>query len=104
VKKFAMYFVLFLMVLIHTLDMMLTMHYIGSNWQRETFPLMRLCISQFGIHPSLWISRVFMYCCFYLFLCKSDNKYLQRLLVISTILYWTAMLPWLFSLNYLTWR
>ena len=103
-KKLGMHFVFAMMVAIHTIDMLLTMHYIGDNWQRETFPLMRYCIGHFGIHPSLWISRVFMYSAFYWYLCKADNKYVQRLLVITTILYWTAMLPWLFSLGYLQWR
>lgn len=103
-KKFLLYLVLFLLIVIHTMDMVLTSHYIGNGWQKETFPLMRLCIREFGIEPSLWISRVFMYSCFYLFLCKSDNKYLQRLLVICTILYWAAMIPWLFSLGIIEWR
>lgn len=102
-KKFSLYFVLAMMILIHTIDMELTTHYIGNNWQKETFPLMRYCICHFGIHASCWISRIFMYFCFYVFLCNSDSKNLQRLLVLTTTIYWTSMVSWLFSLGILAW-
>jgi hypothetical protein len=102
-KKMALYLVLLMMIVIHTIDMEVTRHYIGNEWSHESFPLMRNCIYYFGIRNSVWISRVFMYSCFYLFLCKIDNKYLQKLLVLTTILYWVAMIPWLFKFHILEW-
>src|SRR3990167_11334747 len=100
-NKWTLWFWLGALILIHTLDMGLTTNYVGNNYQNETFWPMQMCIKYLGIYNACWISRV----CTYFFILISlfaDNIKIWRSLVVTvTILYWTAMVPWLFSLGYL---
>lgn len=103
IKKFAIYFCLLLLIIIHTIDMQLTEIYIGNVWELESFPPMQYCIKKFGIYYSLWISRIIFYAFVYMLLIKMHNKYWQLFLVVTTILYYTTMVGWLFTLGILDW-
>jgi hypothetical protein len=93
----------FLLILIHTLDMELTREYVGNNWQNETFLPMSLCIKYFNIYNALWISRVIVYISLFLCYCFKENKFVISVFLFVTILYYTSMVNWFFSLNILTW-
>jgi hypothetical protein len=82
--------------------MILTWKYIGNQFEKETFPIMRLSIEHFGIDNSLWASRILMYSYFFVALIKANNIKWLYFLVIITILYYTAMIPWLYTLGYVT--
>jgi len=92
-----------LLITIHTLDMELTAHYIGCNWHGESFPFMRWSIKFFGINNALWISRFSVYSLLYVYLIKRDSVYWQYLLILGTIVYWLAMIQWLFAFDILSW-
>jgi len=79
--------------------MELTRHYIGDNWRYESFPPMQVCIREFGISASTWISRACMYPIFLAFLFLRHKIWACRVLLVITILYWTSMLSWLEILN-----
>lgn len=98
-KNFLLTLCLFLLIFIHTLDMELTIIYVGNEWQNETFPLMRYCIKNFGIYNAVWISRTIMYLSFYFYWIKRNNEYIQTFMVFGMILYWVSMLSWLFTLG-----
>ena len=101
--KACFYLTVLMAIVIHTLDMVLTEHFIGNHWWQETFLPMRECIKAIGIYNALWVSRV----CFYLYLWLTihfmDRKLVRTTLLVITILYWTAMVPWLFTLGYINW-
>ena len=101
--RFWTYLCLFLLITIHTADMLLTEQYVGNDWRSETFPLMKWAIQTYGIYGALWISRVIMYLYFWIALLTQDKKPLFYLLVIITILYYTSMIGWLFTLGYISW-
>jgi len=101
-KTISLLFV-FLLVVIHALDMQLTRQYIGNDWQRETFLPMSLCIKYFGIYMSLWISRLCIYPLLFLYFLNWKRRYWHYFLITSTLLYWTAMLPWLSTLGIVEW-
>jgi hypothetical protein len=101
-KIISLLFVL-LLVLIHAVDMQLTRHYIGNDWQRETFIPMSLCIKYFGIHISLWISRLCVYPLLFLYFMNWKKRCWHYFLITSTLLYWTAMLSWLDTLGIIKW-
>jgi hypothetical protein len=92
-----------LLIIIHTIDMMLTEHYVGNLWFNETFYPMSMCIKHFSIHNALWISRVTMYASLLFFMTFRHNAHVCNVVGIFNLLYWTAMLPWLFSLGILKW-
>ena len=92
-----------LFVIIHTVDMQLTRHYIGNDWQRETFLPMSLCIKYFGIHISLWISRLLIYPFLFLYFMNWRKRCWYYFLITSTLLYWAAMLSWLWTLGIVEW-
>ena len=94
---------LVLLLTIHTLDMLLTEHFIGNDWDTETFPPMRLCIKYLGIYPSLWVSRVIVYSLTFMYLLNWNKRMWFAFLVTATLLYWTAMTTWLFTLGILDW-
>lgn len=89
------------MILIHTMDMELTRHFIGNEWQREIFYPMSMTIKNVGIYAALWVSRIIMYGYFYFFLMNQHKKWAQHMMITTTILYWAAMTPWLFTLHFL---
>lgn len=101
-NRFLTWFFLILLTIIHTTDMILTWKYIGNQFEKETFPIMRLSIEHFGIDSSLWVSRTIMYSYFFVALMKEDNKKWLYFLIIITVLYYTAMIPWLYTLGYAT--
>jgi len=101
-KVISLVFV-FLLVVIHALDMQLTRQYIGNDWQRETFLPMSLCIKYFGIYISLWISRLIVYPLLFLYFLNWQKRYWHYFLITSTLLYWTAMLSWLWTLGIVEW-
>ena len=101
--RFWVSFSLFCLILIHTIDMLLTDKYVGNNWKRETFPIMSYTIKYCGIDAALWLSRLVMYLVMFFLLCKSQEREFRYLLYLITILYYTAMIPWLFTLNLVKW-
>jgi len=101
-KVISLVFV-FLLVVIHALDMQLTREYIGNEWQRETFLPMSLCIKHFGIYISLWISRLIVYPLLFLYFLNWKKRCWHYFLITSTLLYWTAMLSWLWTLGIIEW-
>lgn len=102
-KTFLFWFLLLALILIHSIDMELTTHYIGDQWQNETFPLMRHCIKEFGIYNAVWISRVFCYLYFYwCYIYRKDERMVYSMFLV-TILYYVAMTGWLFSLDLVKW-
>ena len=102
-SKLISIFFIALLVIIHAIDMELTRHYIGNAWEREIFPPMSLSIKLIGIHASLWVSRAIMYTLIYLYFLNWKKRYWYYFLITGTILYWTAMVSWLWSLGFLTW-
>lgn len=102
-KKAILMFWVIMMVAIHTIDMELTRHYIGNDWTRETFVPMQLCIKHLGIYPAVWVSRLLIYCFIFWALQTGVNSSKSRTAFATcTTLYWAAMVPWLFSLHFLT--
>ena len=101
--KFTTWFFLLLLILIHTIDMELTRYYIGDNYEIESFPPMSECIKILGIENSIWASRIIMYFYFWLTLMNQNKRRWLYFLIIVTILYWTAMIPWVFQLRILNW-
>ncbi len=95
---------LFLLIVIHTLDMQLTQDFVGNNWERETFPLMSYCIKWFGIFTSLWISRFTMYSLMFLYILNRNSRYWNAFLIAGTLLYWAAMTQWLWRFDILQWN
>ena len=95
---------LFLLIVIHTLDMQLTQDFVGNNWERETFPLMSYCIKWFGIFTSLWISRFTMYSLMFLYILNRNSRYWNAFLIVGTLLYWDAMTQWLWRFDILQWN
>lgn len=102
-KTFLFWIFLFAIIIIHSIDMELTRYYIGDQWETETFPLMRHCIKEIGIHNALWVSRVCT--CIFLFMCflrrKEENVVFLMFLV--TVIYYIGMIPWLFKLGLMDW-
>jgi hypothetical protein len=94
---------LFLLVVIHTLDMELTTHYIGDSWRDETFLPMRECIRMIGIYNACWVSRICTYTYIFLTLLFWDRRWVRCLLFVVTTAYWAAMVSWLFTLNIVRW-
>jgi hypothetical protein len=92
-----------LFILIHTLDMELTVQYVGNNWQYETFLPMSLCIKFLGIYNAIWVSRIMVYS--YMFSCYifKNCRFITPILLFITILYYVSMVGWLFTLNILAW-
>ena len=99
-QKTALVFFM-LMIVIHTMDMELTRYYVGENWEFETFYPMSMTIKAIGIYKALWVSRIIMYLYFFYFLMNKNKKWVQYAMITTTILYWTAMAPWLFTLGVL---
>lgn len=93
----------FLLILIHTIDMELTGYYIGNNFERESFPIMRFTIQVFGIDTALWFSRAIMYVYFFVALINRDKPKWYYFLILVTVLYWVAMIDWLFHLQLANW-
>ncbi len=92
-----------LLVVIQSVDMLLTERYIGSDWTKESFPLMSLMIRDFGINPALWVCRLstysFLFCC----LRFRKHSWITDFLTILNLCYWTSMISWLFNLNLVDW-
>lgn len=101
--KWTLWFWLIALIVIHTLDMGLTTHYIGNNYNNETFMPMQQCIQICGIHNACWVSRTCIYTFIFVSLTLSHVKWWRSLVITITILYWMAMFPWLFTLGYLKW-
>ena len=101
-KQLSLLFV-FLLLLIHTTDMWLTRFYIGNDWELEIFLPMRYCIKWFGIYNAIWISRISIYSWLFVYFFNWTRPCWYYFLIVSTLLYWTAMLPWLHTLGYTRW-
>ena len=101
-KKVSLLFV-FLLLLIHTIDMWLTRFQIGNEWEREIFLPMSYCIKWFGIYNAIWISRIGIYTGLFVYFLNWKKRGWHYLLVVGTLLYWAAMLPWLRALGYVSW-
>ena len=99
---FSILFV-FMLLLIHTADMVLTLRVVGNNWDNETFLPMSYCIKWFGIYNALWISRIGIYSMLFLYLCNWRKWKWYAFLISGTTLYWTAMVHWLWTLGYTDW-
>ena len=102
-KTFLFWFFLFTLILIHAIDMELTTHYIGDQWEKETFPLMKMSICYLGVYNSIWISRAIMYTFFYICYLYRTNDRLIFLMFLTNVLYYLAMIDWLFNLNIIEW-
>jgi len=101
-KKVSLLFV-FLLLLIHTMDMWLTRFQIGNDWELEIFLPMRYSIKWFGIYNAIWISRITIYVMLFVYFLNWKKRGWHYFLIVSTLLYWTAMLPWLRTLGYTYW-
>ena len=101
-KKVSLLFV-FLLLLIHTMDMWLTRFYIGNDWELEIFLPMRYCIKWLGIYNAIWISRISIYSWLFVYFFNWTRPCWYYFLIVSTLLYWTAMLPWIRTLGYTYW-
>jgi len=97
-KTFFYWFFLISLIAIHTIDMELTTHEIGDQWERENFYLMQLCIKYFGIFHAVWISRIVMYLYFAVSYRYKSNDYFIFTMFLLALLYWAAMIDWLFTL------
>ena len=102
-SKFVSFLFVSLLVLIHTTDMVLTQHYIGDDWQRETFLPMKMSIKWFGIYNAVWISRICIYSLIFTYFMNWKKWRWHYFLICSTTLYWASMVTWLWSLGYLGW-
>jgi len=102
-KTFLFWLFLFALIWIHSVDMELTRYYIGNQWENETFPLMRMCIKEFGIYNALWISRVFSYLFFFFCFLRRKEDNIVFMMFLITIIYYTGMIPWLFNLGLMEW-
>lgn len=102
-NKFCFFFLWWMLVAIHTMDMEFTRHHVGNNYQLEGFLPMQICIREFGICNALWISRALMYPLFLLFLLFRYKNWICNTLLVVTVLYWTAMLNWLETLGIIAW-
>lgn len=92
-----------LLLSIHTLDMELTAYYVGNEYVNESFPPMRWAIGQISLYPALWLSRIIVYFYIWLTLINQNKKRWWYAIVLVTILYWTAMISWLFQLGIVEW-
>ena len=101
-KQVSLLFV-FLLLLIHTTDMWLTRFYIGNDWELEFFLTMRYCIKWLGIYNAIWISRISIYSWLFVYFFNWTRPCWYYFLIVSTLLYWTAMLPWIRTLGYTYW-
>jgi hypothetical protein len=102
-KTFLFWLFLLALIGIHSVDMELTRYYIGDQWENETFPLMRICIKEFGIYNSIWISRVCTYLFFYICYVHRQNDKVIFAMFLITVLYYMGMVPWLFTLGLVDW-
>lgn len=102
-RPLVFWFCVFALVVIHTLDMELTHHYVGDNWQYETFPLMSWTLYYVGINYALWISRICTYAYLYFSILWRHRADVSWLLFVICVLYYCAMVQWLFTLGYLAW-
>ena len=101
-KTISILFV-FLLLFIHTLDMWLTRYNIGNNYEREIFLPMRHCIKWLGIYNAIWVSRLCIYGMLFKYFLNWKNWKWHYFLIVSTLVYWAAMLPWLRTLGYVLW-
>ena len=92
-----------LLLVIHTTDMILTREVVGNNWQNETFLPMSYCIKWFGIYNSLWLSRIGTYGMLFIYFLNRKSWKWFYFLVTCTLLYWAAMVHWLWTLGYVSW-
>ena len=100
---FISFLFLFMLIVIHTTDMILTREVIGHDWQREAFLPMRYCMQQFGLYNALDISRISMYTMIFIYLCNWKSWRWFSFLVAGTCLYWISMVHWLWILGYVDW-
>lgn len=98
-KVFLFWALLSALIVIHAIDMELTTHHIGNQWEHETFPLMRVCIKEFGIHNAVWISRICTYVFFLICYIYRQNDKMLYIMFLITVLYYLAMVDWLFNLG-----
>ncbi len=91
----------FLLLLIHSVDCVLTERIIYDDWQKETFPVAQLSIKLIGIHGTLWLSRLFIYLFVYCSILMKEKYYVRAAVALITVMYWTAMFDWLFVLQIL---
>jgi hypothetical protein len=102
-SKIISFLFAFMLLAIHTTDMILTREIIGDSWSREAFLPMSYCIKWFGIYNALWISRISMYGTLFLYMCNWRKWKWFYFLITGTLLYWTSMIHWLWSLGYVKW-
>ena len=102
-KTFLFWFFLIAIMSIHFVDMELTTHYIGNQWENETFPLMRHCIKVVGIFNAVWISRIFTYLFFLLCYFYRKKEGLIFIMFLITVIYYTSMVDWIFTLDLIDW-
>lgn len=94
---------IFLLFLIHFVDMELTLMHVGNNPNLETFAPMKYAIGTIGIYNAIWVSKIIAFTYFYIaWLYRNSTKGLA-LLVLFTVLYYSSMVNWLFSLHILNW-
>ena len=100
---FISFLFLFMLMVIHAIDMILTREVIGHDWQEETFLPMRYCMRWFGLYNALDISRISMYTMIFIYLCNWKSWKWFSFLVAGTCLYWISMVHWLWILGYVDW-
>jgi hypothetical protein len=92
---------LWALIIIHAIDMQLTQHFIGDNYENEVFKPMSLAIQYIGIYPALWLSRITMYLFFFLVITNRGKDWCRYLTFLMATLYWSAMTNWLYTLRIL---
>jgi len=98
-NRFFLFACLGALIILQALDMELTRHYIGDNWEHECFPPMKYTIKYLGFYPAAWVARTIFYSFVLFFITFYKNPLLQRLLIVATILYYASMVQWLFTLK-----
>jgi len=98
--KFFFWLWVMLLIIIHSIDMVLTREYIHDNWQKEIFLPMSMLIKYCGIYLALDVSRIFFYSFILVCIYCQKSKHTLYLLGVVNAWYWTAMFFWLVDLGF----
>lgn len=101
-NRYLYIFCFFALIVIHSIDMVLTEYYIGDDYQMESFPLMRWMIRYLGINYALWVSRFSFFGYISLFILNHDKQNWKYSLLVFTLFYYSGMLVWFPFLGIIT--
>jgi hypothetical protein len=103
-EKLIFYLHVVLVAFIQVVDMLLTKYWVGNDYSKEQFFVMRFLIKNLGINNAIYISTFIFY--FYLFLSVyfCDYKIVRVGLITFTWMYVALMISWIFVIyNYIMW-